>query len=1037
MLYGAYIKTMPTLDGYINEGGCLNLARLQAFIENLAQFDREHFESQYDDLKFLESKHQGGFNARNDDTFGGNQDLEALVKATEFEFDSPLDDEVDDIESDEKNFEKEFHQHRRDYYVNKMKYADMTPEVLAEQAECYIRALQWTLSYYYHGVQSWSWYYPHHYAPYISDLKDFKGLNIKFEMSEPFLPFQQLMSVLPCQSRDHVPECYKKLMTSPESELIDFYPVQFETDLNGKKQDWEAVVLIPFIDEKRLLRTLEKHDKDLSPDEKARNVHGPMYVYNHASTSQGSLKGPYSFPAIGNIMCFEKMVFREEIQVPKDKLIVGPSKGAMLNVYFTGFPTFKHLNYYSTLKSHNVKVFDQPSRGENMIIVVDSEKEQRALPEIAKELLTKTVYVGWPHLIEAKIVKIADKEQTISAGDTEKTDPQRWRNDLQTIKDHHAKRMGIDVCEVTHVIYVLQATGEEYRFDQQAKIFRLVKTYDRNELAYPLQCVVQNIKAYRKKFQPEVPLIEAFKNGTEVFMLTNPYYGAFGEVVDVNCHEKTGRVKVMLTVAQEPEFDSVTSLHEKTQGSYMNPYQAASALSLSDNVFNRITGTVLVIAGSKRQVSSDTSKLNIGLQLKFPKANEELAGYSKKDRIWLYSQKVISLVQEYYCKFPAVFEVLGRRTGHSNNNDIYFESDFFCSTDGEENLQSLLKWLAQLPHHKAERRQIGTESVEKEVLKTIKETVDKTKDLPVKKVTMQVKPHLLYAPSLTQSTMDAPDSSSDFQLFDRVVIAKDSEKYSIGIKGTVIGINRIKDLNPVRQECVNKEDVYCEILFDNESETGRVAIENLINISFGTALLQTSTSNVKAGPTNTTRYAEKKPKGDSNKQVFQPPPPLAQIPANNPNSSYSAILRKPDKEAESKQNFSEMWNKMKEVNVPAKDARTQGNGNLNLSMENVNLSAMPVVTAPTITALPLPPAAWMKSTVLEPVRLTETVQFPTHPKTRLEMPRAPPNIHSGSSFNVPPPQMIQENKIPIHLRQPVFFASNNVVNHHHNVSSWV
>ena len=30
---------------------------------------------------------------------------------------------------------------------------------------------------------------------------------------------------------------------------MDFYPTEFELDLNGKQMDWEAVVLIPFIDE--------------------------------------------------------------------------------------------------------------------------------------------------------------------------------------------------------------------------------------------------------------------------------------------------------------------------------------------------------------------------------------------------------------------------------------------------------------------------------------------------------------------------------------------------------------------------------------------------------------------------------------------------------------------------------------------------------------------------------------------------------------------------------------------------------------------
>lgn len=38
-------------------------------------------------------------------------------------------------------------------------------------------------------------------------------------------------------------------MTNPNSPVVDFYPVNFTTDLNGKLQEWEAVVLIPFIDE--------------------------------------------------------------------------------------------------------------------------------------------------------------------------------------------------------------------------------------------------------------------------------------------------------------------------------------------------------------------------------------------------------------------------------------------------------------------------------------------------------------------------------------------------------------------------------------------------------------------------------------------------------------------------------------------------------------------------------------------------------------------------------------------------------------------
>ena len=38
-------------------------------------------------------------------------------------------------------------------------------------------------------------------------------------------------------------------MVSESSSVIDYYPTDFKTDLNGKLQEWEAVVLIPFINE--------------------------------------------------------------------------------------------------------------------------------------------------------------------------------------------------------------------------------------------------------------------------------------------------------------------------------------------------------------------------------------------------------------------------------------------------------------------------------------------------------------------------------------------------------------------------------------------------------------------------------------------------------------------------------------------------------------------------------------------------------------------------------------------------------------------
>jgi 5'-3' exonuclease len=45
-------------------------------------------------------------------------------------------------------------------------------------------------------------------------------------------------------------------MTETDSPIIDFYPTKLQYDPNGKKFSWQWVVLLPFIDEERLLRAV-------------------------------------------------------------------------------------------------------------------------------------------------------------------------------------------------------------------------------------------------------------------------------------------------------------------------------------------------------------------------------------------------------------------------------------------------------------------------------------------------------------------------------------------------------------------------------------------------------------------------------------------------------------------------------------------------------------------------------------------------------------------------------------------------------------
>lgn len=93
-------------------------------------------------------------------------------------------------------------------------------------------------------------------------------------------------------------------------------------------------------------------------------------------------------------------------------------------------------------------------------------------------------------------------------------------------------------------------------------------------------------------------------------------------------------------------------------------------------------------------------------------------------------------------------------------------------------------------------------------------------DEPIRSIRLQVKPHLLYKPNLNDITV-MPDASATFELFDRVVIARDGYSVPLGTRGTIISIQPMVDANPVRQENVNAVEYFYDVLFDTPFESGQ------------------------------------------------------------------------------------------------------------------------------------------------------------------------------------------------------------------------
>ncbi|XP_012270708.1 5'-3' exoribonuclease 1 [Orussus abietinus] len=850
VLYHAYMEVLPTLDGYINETGTLKLDRFEKFMEKLSTIDAQQFAEYSADLKYIESKMRKA-NESEDLNFKKsknspektpspkivlNRDLNALIKSTEDMLLGHSDEDDEDEDSDRDIHKLEFVQHKRDYYMNKLEYENVDEDVLQSQAEGYVRAIQWNLHYYYDGCCSWSWYYPHHYAPYASDIKGFKNLKLEFDLGEPFLPFQQLLAVLPAASKSLLPEPFQELLTEEQSPIINYYPKEFKTDLNGKQQEWEAVVLIPFINEQNLLKAMEPYISRLSPEELKRNQHGPMHIYVYTDEDLGFYNAPAYFPSVKNHAQVQ-VIKREDILVPIDKIIKGILPGAKLSVYFPGFPTLQHIKHTMSFEKSKVRVFDHMSRNDNMILTI-VKRNTPSLTEVAKEFLGQTIFVQWPHLIEARVEAVSDGTLKLHSdpNNPEKEELKggvntKWNFDWREIKETYFTRRGIDVGETHILVHARPIIGRSYIFSAQGKL-TFEKQWSEIIMSYAYQAVVKDIAVHDPTFIMYKSVADVFPEKSTCFMLGHPHYGAMGEVIEPGVNAKAGRVKVAMRIMPEPNFNSIRKLLRDSKSQFVLANIAAQRLGISSRVFGRITGSIFVSQNTTQTPSMENARHNVGLNLKFNKKNEEVPGYTRKENNqWLYSAKSIELIRNYMVQCPDLFE----RLGQNSVNDIFHESELFPS--GSTGLNDAVSWLKSQPFNSIGTRSCGSESLEVDLVKELEKTIDEyvaTQNNAGKTLLMQVKPHLLFKSGLHIGNL-SPDPKAQHELCDRIVCVRESYTVPLGYKGTIMTVHKAE------KPC----DVMYEVLFDHPFP-GALALNGLtskrcyklmpmdfINISYG------------------------------------------------------------------------------------------------------------------------------------------------------------------------------------------------------------
>ena len=167
---------------------------------------------------------------------------------------------------------------------------------------------------------------------YVTDFEEYVPSENK-----PFTPYQQLLTILPPDSlRRLMPKSYHKFVE--KEEFKEFYPLDFEIDMNGKTTPWEAVILIPFVEETLFIeyekQLLSQNEIHLNEYEQLRNSRGSNVEYTHSDSDEPQPEahfGSIEIPAKNNckrilVDYFERydLVFRAD-HVNKQVAIEFPS----------------------------------------------------------------------------------------------------------------------------------------------------------------------------------------------------------------------------------------------------------------------------------------------------------------------------------------------------------------------------------------------------------------------------------------------------------------------------------------------------------------------------------------------------------------------------------------------------------------------------------------------------------------------------------------------------------------------------------------
>jgi len=711
------LATSPGQQPWLSmECGMIAFDQLARFLERYARQEEVRFEAVVDEGMFVLGRRRW-LGKSSDDAPSGSAAHE--------------DDEDDE---DGANLEPamDVEEARARYYENKFKMEISTHEGTQMQRElfkAYLEGLQWVMLYY-RGPNhtSWSWYYPFYHAPMAADLVGYDRLaspGIRFDIGRPFQPFQQLMAVLPANSKALLPKCYHPLFDGASSPILDFYPSRFEIDIDGVKVPWGGVALIPFIEEGRLLAAMRDAERQgaLSAPEARRNEFGQAHSFRHDEKQRTAVETPMPHRFAALVSCrVRPSIFKHPALPPGMAHFINDLLPGF-KLHASGFPTL-HMHQLRTTFETGMRVFQTDARGKSLMVHLHPSTPVVPRQEELHQLLqAPCVRVQYPLAHHAKVVVIHTAEKKYLQGG--KSAPNNSYDHMNA---------------VWYMIQELWKKGVHLEFEapgDAAAVRRKAKGKGRgasasegtsdDDLCWSLPVAeVRMVEAsyldingrwqYKLADHTEYRLVhlirtesedgahspqraaaERFREGCRVICIdrSSEAYGQPGKIVAQGTTPEASFELGMTTGDRARLQAEVRSIVEQQRQTlqWHQLGEVAQLVQLELHVLRPILGTFL--ARTVDNVREDLG-MNLMCESKTDWMPLCLPCYSAKSGdTWIFSDLTVAAVKEYRDRFPNIFEALKARKEKQGQweKDLDIGKAFPDSDDLEYSGKSLIKYV--------------------------------------------------------------------------------------------------------------------------------------------------------------------------------------------------------------------------------------------------------------------------------------------------------------------------------------------------------